>query len=165
MTGAAIPALRPAALRPTLSTNAHPSWTSSLVSVRYQSNVPQQDPKSRAQAILDALPGSNLASKTAILSGGAGLSIAAISNEIYVLSEETIVMVSFLTVVWAIWNYLGPSYRSWAESHNDRVRNILDTARENHKTAVQSRIDSVKSVGGVVDVTKDLFAVSKVRRS
>lgn len=53
-------------------------------------------------------------------------------------------------------------YKSWAETHNNKIKSILNAAREDHTNAVKQRIDSVKSLGGVVDVTRDLFAVSKV---
>jgi len=125
--------------------------------------VPQKDPKTQAQSIVDALPGSSLASKTAILSAGAGLSIAAISNELYVVNEESVVAFCLLSVFWAVGHYGGPMYKSWAETHNNKIKSILNAAREDHTNAVKQRIDSVKSLGGVVDVTRDLFAVSKVR--
>ena len=102
-------------------------------------------------------------SKTAILSAGAGLSTWAISNELYVVNEESIVMFSLLSVFWGIYHYLGPSYKEWAQGYMGKVKGILNAAREDHKSAVQGRIDSVKGVGEVVQITKDLFAVSKVR--
>lgn len=157
MPGAARPAIRPSLPARQLAPALTP-----LVSQRYQSNVPQQDPKTQAQGIIDALPGNSLVSKTAILSGTAGLSIAAISNELYVVNEESIILLSMLTVFWGIYHYLGPSYASWADGYADKIRGILQTARQDHKNAVQSRIDSVKPIGEVVDVTKNLFAVSKV---
>lgn len=156
-------ATRPSATPLTLP-GVHRAVSAVISQQRYQSGPPQQDPKSRAQAILDALPGSSLISKTAILSTGAGLSVAAISNELYVLNEESIVMFATLSVVWAIYHYLGPSYASWADGYSQKIKGILDTARQDHKDAVQVRIDEVKKVGGVVDITKDLFAVSKVRQ-
>ena len=112
---------------------------------------------------MDALPGNTALSKTAILSAGAGLSVAAISNELYVVNEESIVMLSLLSVFWGIYHYLGPSYSEWADGYIAKVKGILDSARDDHKAAVQTRIDSVKGVGEVVQITKDLFAVSKVR--
>jgi len=126
--------------------------------------VPSKDPKAAASSILDSLPGNSLASKTAILSAGAGLSIAAISNELYVVNEESIVMFSLLTVFWAVGHYGGPMYKEWADGQNNKIKNILNSAREDHTSAVRERISSVKDLSGVIDVTKDLFAVSKVRR-
>jgi len=113
---------------------------------------------------LDSLPGNSLASKAAILSGTAGVGIAAISNEIYVVNEESVVMLSLVTVYFAIAKYVGPMYRDWAEEQNNKIKNILNSARNNHTEAVKQRIDSVKDLGGVIDITKNLFEVSKVRK-
>ncbi|TKA82182.1 ATP synthase subunit 4, mitochondrial [Cryomyces minteri] len=150
-----------ARLRPTLSIRALPAITTSITSARSASNVPAQDPKEKAKSILDSLPGNNLISKTAILSAGAGLSIAAISNELYVVNEESIVMLSLLTIFWAVGHYGGPMYKEWAESQTAKIKNILNAAREDHTAAVKQRIDNVKDLGGVIDITKSLFEVSK----
>ncbi|PNS15846.1 ATP synthase subunit 4, mitochondrial [Sphaceloma murrayae] len=155
-------ALGAARARPSLSMQTLPALSSGAVmQPRYQSNVPQQDPKDKAASILDSLPGNNIVSKTAILSAGAGLSIAAISNEIYVVNDESIVMMSLLTIYWAIAHYGGPMYSSWAEGQMDKMRKIFRDARADHTQAVKTRVESVKDLGSVVEVTKNLFAVSK----
>ena len=132
--------------------------------MRKADNVPstQKDPKEAAQGILNALPGNSLVTKTAYLSAGAGVSIAAISNELYVVNEESIVMFSLLTIYWAVYNYAGPMYKDWAQGQSDKYKDILNAARNDHTNAVKSRITSVKDLSGVIDITKDLFAVSKV---
>ena len=71
-------------------------------------------------------------------------------------------MVSLFTVYWAIYQYGGPLYREWAEGQMNKIKGILNSAREDHTKAVQSRIDNVKPLESVVDVTKNLFEVSKV---
>ncbi|KAF8252324.1 hypothetical protein K440DRAFT_652787 [Wilcoxina mikolae CBS 423.85] len=149
-----------ARLRPSASTL--PRLTSALA-VRYQSNVPSQlpDPKTKAQSILDSLPGNSLISKTAILSSAAGLSIAAISSELYVLNEETIVAFCLLSIFTAIGKYAGPMYAEWATSQVNKIRDILNSARADHVKAVQDRIESVGQMSNVVEVTKALFEVSK----
>jgi F-type H+-transporting ATPase subunit b len=121
------------------------------------------DPKTKAQSILDALPGNSLISKTAILSSAAGLSIAAISSELYVLNEETIVAFCLLSIFTAIAKYAGPMYAEWATSQVNKIRDILNSARADHMKAVEDRIESVGQMGSVVEVTKALFEVSKVR--
>ncbi|CZT24739.1 probable ATP synthase subunit 4, mitochondrial precursor [Ramularia collo-cygni] len=152
-------ATRGAALRPTLPRTALPALTTfATTSPRRESSVPQKDPKSAANSILEALPGNSLAAKTAILSAGAGLSVAAISNELYVVNEESIVMVSLLTIYWAVYTYAGPMYAEWAQGQQDKIKGILNAARDDHTNAVKARIDSVKDLSGVIDVTKDLFA-------
>ena len=52
-------------------------------------------------------------------------------------------------------------YKEWAESQINKIKNILNSARADHTEAVKSRIESVKQLGGVVDITKTLFEVSK----
>jgi F-type H+-transporting ATPase subunit b len=133
-----------------------------LTSSRFNSSVPQEDPKTKAQSIIDALPGNSLVSKAAILSAGAGVSVAAISNEIYVLNEESIVAFCLLTVWWSVFHYGGPSFTSWAESQHEKMAGVLNAARKNHTDSVKERIENVKELSGVIDITKSLFEVSKV---
>jgi F-type H+-transporting ATPase subunit b len=103
-----------------------------------------------------------LVSKAAILSGGAGVSIAAISNEIYVLNEESIVAFCLLVTWWSVFHYGGPAWNSFAASQQEKMAAVLNTARKHHTDSVKDRIENVKQLSGVVDVTKALFQVSKV---
>lgn len=135
---------------------------SSLVTARHNSGVPATDPKTKAQSIIDAIPGSSLLSKTAILSSATGLSIYALSNEYYVMNEETVVAVCLLSVWTALIKFGGPAYKEWAEGQNAKIKNILNSARADHTQAVKTRIEDVQQMSGVIDVTKSLFAVSKV---
>jgi F-type H+-transporting ATPase subunit b len=124
--------------------------------------VPTEDPKQKAQSILDSLPGNSLVSKTAILSATAGLSIAAISNELYVMNEETVAAFCLLSVFTAVAKYGGPAYKEWAEAQVQKHKDILNAARADHTNAVKQRMENVKELSGVVDLTKQLFEVSKV---
>ncbi|KAF1989628.1 hypothetical protein K402DRAFT_349620 [Aulographum hederae CBS 113979] len=150
-----------ARLRPSLPIRSLPAITTQLMASRSASNVPSEDPKKKAQSLLDSFPGSSLVSKAAILSAGAGLSVAAISNELYVVNEETIVMISLLTVFTAVAKYGGPMYSEWAQGQKEKMEGILNAARQNHTDAVKQRMESVKDLGGVIDITKALFEVSK----
>ncbi|ATY60701.1 ATP synthase subunit 4 [Cordyceps militaris CM01] len=147
-------------LRPTVSRRALPALAATA---RHASTtgVPAEEPKKKAQSILDSLPGSSLLSKTAILSSGAGLSIYALSSEYYVMNEETVIAVCLLSVWGGLIKYGGPAYKEWAQSQNDKIRNILNSARVDHTEAVQARIQDVKQMSGVVDITKAMFEVSK----
>ncbi|KAL2263061.1 hypothetical protein VTK26DRAFT_8349 [Humicola hyalothermophila] len=149
-----------ARLRPSIAPRVLPAL-STAVTARHNSNVPSTDPKTKAQSIIDALPGSNLLSKTAILSSAAGLSIYALSNEYYVMNEETVVAFCLLSVWTALIKYGGPVYKEWAEGQSNKIKNILNSARADHTQAVKSRIEDVKQMSGVVEITKSLFEVSK----
>ncbi|OTA97319.1 hypothetical protein M434DRAFT_392039 [Hypoxylon sp. CO27-5] len=147
-----------ARLRPSIAPRTLPAVTS-LTSSRPASNVPE--PKVKAQSIIDSLPGNSLVSKTAILSSAAGLSIYAISNEYYVVNEETVVAFCLLSVWGALIKFGGPMYKQWAEAQNEKIKGILNAARADHTQAVKNRIENVQQMGGVVDITKALFEVSK----
>lgn len=153
-----------AKLRPSLISSSRVATALPSIQQRYESNVPaQQDPKKTAQTIIDALPGNNLASKTAILSAGTGVSVWAISNELYVLNEESVVAFCLLTVFYGIFKYGGPMYKDWSDATIGRFKEILNTARKGHAEAVKTRIEDVKPLSNVVEITKGLFEVSKVR--
>lgn len=130
--------------------------------MRFNSNVPAEEPKKKAQSLIDSLPGNSLLSKTAILSSAAGLSIYGISSEYYVMNEETIIAICLLSVWGGLIKYGGPAYKEWAESQNNKIKNILNSARADHTEAVKGRIEDVKQMGSVVEITKNLFEVSKV---
>lgn len=87
--------------------------------------------------------------------------MAAISNELYVVNEETVVVVAALTVFYGVLKYGGPAYKEWAEGQIAKQKEILGSARAEHTQAVAKRIDDVKQLSGVVDITRQLFAVSK----
>lgn len=146
-------------LRPALARRAAPAI--SAAAVRYTSNVPAEEPKKKAQSLIDAIPGNHLITKTAILSSTAGASIYALSNEYYVMNEETIIAFCLLSVWGGLIKYGGPAYKEWAESQNLKIKNILNSARADHTEAVKTRIEDVKQMGSVVEVTKTLFEVSK----
>ncbi|CRK41004.1 ATP synthase subunit 4 like protein [Verticillium longisporum] len=147
-------------LRPTVARRTLPA-IASLTSSRNVSGVPAEDPKKKAQSLIDSLPGNSLLSKTAILSSTAGLSVYAISNEYYVVNEETVVAFCLLAVWGALIKYGGPMYSEWADAQSNKIKGLLDQARTDHTKAVQVRIDDVKQMSGVVDITKSLFEVSK----
>ena len=56
-------------------------------------------------------------------------------------------------------------YKDWAEGQVNKIKGILNAAREDHTSAVRARINNVKELGSVIDVTKQLFEVSKVKSS
>ncbi|XXG99213.1 hypothetical protein Hte_005549 [Hypoxylon texense] len=147
-----------ARLRPSIVPRALPAVTT-LTSSRPASSVPE--PKAKAQSIIDSLPGNSLISKTAILSSAAGLSIYAISNEYYVVNEETVVAFCLLSVWGALIKFGGPMYKEWAEAQNEKIKGILNAARSDHTQAVKNRIENVQQMSGVIDITKSLFEVSK----
>lgn len=109
---------RVAAQRATAAAIVRPSLAASapraVAAVRFYSDKPS--PESKASSILDALPGNSLISKTGWVTLGTGLSAVAISKEIYVANEETVILVgSFIFAVLVGRAITGP-YKEWADS-------------------------------------------------
>jgi len=120
-----------------------------------------QPPAERANAIIDSIPGNSLATKTGTIVLGTGLTAAAISSELYVVNEETVVLVGFLILVTYIGRAVSAPYSEWAQGQIDKIKGILQSARKEHTHAITSRIDSVNDMKDVVGLTKNLFALSK----
>ncbi|CDO95151.1 unnamed protein product [Kluyveromyces dobzhanskii CBS 2104] len=132
-----------------------------IACVRYMSTPAPQDPKAKASSILDALPGNTALSKTGILATSAAAAVYAISNQLYVLNEETILVATFTGVVLAGIKFLAPAYNEYAENRVKQVSNILNSSRTKHVDAVKERIESVSELKNVSETTKVLFDVSK----
>ena len=118
--------------------------------------MPAEDPQKKAKSLIDALPGNSPVSKAAILSATAGLSAAAISNELYVVNEETIVAISLITIFWAVGKYAGPAWSDYAQTQVDKISGILNAARADHTAAVKQRIESVQDLSGVIEDRKSV---------
>jgi len=119
-------------------------------------------PSERATEIIDKLPSSpNLITKTGTALLGTGLIAAAISQELYVVNEESIVLLASLIVFTYIGKVIREPYSQWAEGHISRIRKILNDARAEHTGVVKERIESVGQMKDVVSITQGLFSLSK----
>ncbi|THH08869.1 hypothetical protein EW145_g2429 [Phellinidium pouzarii] len=121
----------------------------------------RQPPAERASAILNSVPSSSLASKTGTVVLGTGLMAAAISQELYVVNEETVILAGFVILATYIGKSIREPYNNWAEGHISKIRGILNGARAEHTEAVKGRIQSVEEMKDVVAITEGLFALSK----
>ncbi|WFD26578.1 atp4 subunit B of the stator stalk of mitochondrial F1F0 ATP synthase [Malassezia nana] len=118
-------------------------------------------PEAKAASIIDALPGNSLVSKTTWVTIGAGLTAFAVSNELYVANDETVILAGFLVFATLIGRTVSKPYANWANSYIEKISNILNEARQGHTKAIQTRIDAVNEKKDVVDITKAMYAVAK----
>jgi len=122
----------------------------------------QVSPESKAQSIIDSLPGNSLITKTGYVTALAGAATYLISKEIYVFNEESLVLLAFAATFGGIVQAARePLFNAWADEHINKIRSVLLKARVDHKVAVEDRIDQVGQMKDVVDVTKALYALSK----
>ncbi|KAI9260757.1 hypothetical protein BDA99DRAFT_483326 [Phascolomyces articulosus] len=144
---------------------ARPAMTISrqagVAAVRAYSTGKEVEPKQKAASIIDSLPGNSLVSKTSFVTLSAGLATFLISKEIYVFNEETLVLVSAGGLLAVLLKYLREPYNNMANDHINRIKSILNKAREDHKTAVQDRINEAGQMKDLVNVTKSLFELSR----
>ncbi|KAG6819977.1 hypothetical protein H0H93_006880, partial [Arthromyces matolae] len=121
-------------------------------------------PSERANEIIDKLPSSpGLLTKTGSAILGTGLAATAISQELYVVNEESIILIASIIFFTYLSKVIQEPYKNWADGHISRIRKVLEGARAEHTQAVQERIDSVAQMKDVVSLTQGLFALSKVR--
>jgi len=118
-------------------------------------------PAERAQEIIHSVPSTSLVTKTGAVVLGTALTATAISQELYVVNEETVVLAGFLILTTYLAKILQEPYKGWAQGHIDRISSVLATSRAEHTQAVKDRISSVEQMKDVVDLTKGLFAASK----
>ncbi|CAI4054451.1 hypothetical protein SUVZ_16G2090 [Saccharomyces uvarum] len=134
-----------------------------VVGARYMSSTPekQTDPKTKANSIINAIPGNNILTKTGVLGTSAAAVIYAISNELYVVNDESILLLTFLGFTGLVAKYLAPAYKDFADARMNKVSEILNASRNKHVEAVKDRIGSVSELQNVAETTKVLFDVSK----
>lgn len=129
-------------------------------SIRLLSSTPVE-PKQKASSIIDALPGNSILSKTGILATTAAASVYAISSELYVVNDETLLLCTFVGFMGLVAKVIAPLYGEFARDRTAHVTKLLNDARLSHVTAVKDRIDQVSNLKDVVSTTKALFEISK----
>jgi hypothetical protein len=71
----------------------------------------------KESSILDSLPGNSGAAKAAYLTTGAGLATFLISKEIYILNEETLVLVGAAGLLGVLLKYLREPFTTMGNEH------------------------------------------------
>lgn len=84
-------------------------------SVRFASTAAVTDPKAKASALIDALPGNSILSKTGWIAFTTAVSGAAISEELFVLNEEVVILGSFVVFLGYVSTLVREPYRVWAD--------------------------------------------------
>lgn len=71
----------------------------------------------KKSSVLDVLPGDSIAAKAGYLTVGTGLATALIAKEIYILNEETLVLVASAGLLGVLLKYLREPYTNMAQEH------------------------------------------------
>ena len=81
-------------------------------------------PDEKATSIINSVPSTSLFTKTGGVLLGTGLTAAAISSELYVANEETVLAVGFFVILAAVASSIGAPYNSWANGHIEVRRGV-----------------------------------------
>ncbi|KAJ1964965.1 atp4 subunit B of the stator stalk of mitochondrial F1F0 ATP synthase [Dipsacomyces acuminosporus] len=115
----------------------------------------------KANSIIDSFPGNSIVAKTGYFAGITGLTALLISKEIYVVNEETILVVAFGSILAVLYKLIKEPYTSWADSQLQAIQDLLSGARSEHKSAVLAQIEAKSQLKDIVAYTKSLFGMSK----
>jgi hypothetical protein len=130
----------------------------------YSRMMSSKPPAEKASELIESMPSSpGLVTKTGAVVLGSGLLATAISQELYVVNEETVIAAGFAILATFIARSMKEPYKNWANGHIKRVKDVLEASRSEHTQAVKDRIGSVEKMKDVVSITEGLFALSKVR--
>ncbi|KAI0091432.1 ATP synthase [Irpex rosettiformis] len=133
-----------------------------VLAARGMSSSSAPPPEQRASELINKLPSSpSLVTKTGSAILGSGLIATAISQELYVMNEETIILAGFVVLISFIAKSMKGPYSEWAQGHIDRMTNVLQAARTRHTQSVKDRIEGVEQMKDVVSLTEGLFSLSK----
>ncbi|KAI9506335.1 atp4 subunit B of the stator stalk of mitochondrial F1F0 ATP synthase [Coemansia spiralis] len=127
----------------------------------YSSQNERTSPSEKANSIIDAFPGNSLVAKTGYFASITGLTALLISKEIYVINEETLLVVAFGSILAVLYKAIKEPYKSWADSSLQSIKDILTSARGEHKTAILAQIEAQSQLKDIVQYTKSLFGMSK----
>ncbi|KAJ1679110.1 atp4 subunit B of the stator stalk of mitochondrial F1F0 ATP synthase, partial [Spiromyces aspiralis] len=100
------------------------------------------EPAKKAESIINSLPGDSIIAKTGYIATGTGLAALLISKEIYVFNEESVILAAFGAIIAILYKAIKEPYISWAQGHIQSIKNTLEQARSNHKSAVQDQISA-----------------------
>ncbi|KAJ2159971.1 atp4 subunit B of the stator stalk of mitochondrial F1F0 ATP synthase [Coemansia sp. RSA 552] len=127
----------------------------------YSSGKERVPPAEKANSIVDAFPGNSMVAKTGYFASVTGLTALLISKEIYVLNEETILLVAFGSILAVLYKVIKEPYASWADSSLKAIEEAIAGARGEHKSAVLSQIEAKSRLKDIVQYTKSMFGMSK----
>ena len=115
----------------------------------------------KADQILSAFPSNNIIRNTTSLTLLASASAFAISKELYVINDESVLLASFAICIGALYKQLKPTFDQTADNYANNMKKILTDARGQHAKMVQEQIDDSGKLSDITTETKKLFQLSK----
>ncbi|KAJ1560537.1 atp4 subunit B of the stator stalk of mitochondrial F1F0 ATP synthase, partial [Nowakowskiella sp. JEL0078] len=119
------------------------------------------EPSAVAESLINKFPGDSLAAKSGNVLLFSSIAAYIISKEVYVVDMEFFEALCIFGA-FSVWYTGGKDMAiSYILDRREKIRNVLTQARKDHKAVVQERITHISKLSDVVDVTKDLYGLSK----
>ncbi|KAJ3092732.1 NADPH-dependent diflavin oxidoreductase 1 [Quaeritorhiza haematococci] len=155
-----------AGLKPVLSTLPRQVVASPAVSLiarsQYATDAKKRpEPKEVATSLINMFPGDSLVAKSGSVLVASSIAAFLISKEIYIVDAEFFEMFCIFGAYY-LWYRGGKD--GMIEYFNDRkstVQKVLTQAREDHKAVVKERMEHIGKMSDIVDVTNNLYEMSK----
>eukprot|EP00834_Sanchytrium_tribonematis_P008710 NODE_1134_length_2061_cov_0.390928.p2 type:complete len:209 gc:universal NODE_1134_length_2061_cov_0.390928:1541-915(-) len=119
------------------------------------------DPKTKADQLLNKLPATNTLRNTTTFTLLASATAFAVSKELYVFTEDSILLASFATIIAIMYKQGKPAYLETADAYISNMKKLFTSARENHSKLVSNQVEERGKLSNIVNETKSLFQLSK----
>ncbi|KND01145.1 uncharacterized protein SPPG_04237 [Spizellomyces punctatus DAOM BR117] len=119
------------------------------------------DPKLEARSLIELFPGDNLAAKSSSVLVAASMAAYLISKEIYIIDAEVFEMVCIFGAYWLWYRGGKEGVLEYFKEKKATIKNVLESARADHKAVVQERVNHISKMSDIVNVTDALFDMSK----
>ncbi|KAJ1556168.1 atp4 subunit B of the stator stalk of mitochondrial F1F0 ATP synthase [Nowakowskiella sp. JEL0078] len=132
-----------------------------LKQTRAAYSTERSEPSVVAESLINKFPGESLAAKSGNVLLFSSIAAYIISKEVYVVDMEFFEALCIFGA-FSVWYTGGKDLAiSYIRDRREKIRSVLTQAREDHKAVVQERITHISKLSDVVDVTKDLYGLSK----
>ncbi|KAI8915810.1 hypothetical protein EDD86DRAFT_196895 [Gorgonomyces haynaldii] len=128
--------------------------------LRFQSTA-RPEPAAVASSLIDLFPGNSVAAKSSSVLVAASVAAWLISKEIYILDAEFFEMLCIFGAYGLVYSSGKDAAVAYLDGKRNTIKSVLEQGRADHKTVVQERINHIGKMSNVVEVTKDLYEMSK----
>ncbi|KAJ3227472.1 atp4 subunit B of the stator stalk of mitochondrial F1F0 ATP synthase [Clydaea vesicula] len=121
----------------------------------------EKDPKETALNLINMFPGKNMVAKTSSILAASSIAAFAISKEIYIIDAEFLEMWCIFGAYFVWYKAFGEAAKEYLRERKENVRRVLNEARNDHQAVVQERMNHIGKLSDVVEVTENLYGMSK----
>ncbi|KAJ3282609.1 atp4 subunit B of the stator stalk of mitochondrial F1F0 ATP synthase [Borealophlyctis nickersoniae] len=135
-------------------------FPNTITSLRYQEKS-RPDPKVAAESLINSFPGETLAAKSGSVLLMSSVAAFLLSKEIWLFDAEVFEMACIFGAYYVWYSGGKEGAAEYFRERKATIKRVLENAREEHKVVVQERINHIGKMSDLVDVTKNMFEMSK----